>query len=64
MVHSANGDMGAFAHMLQSLPNYTELTIAILILMLLLVSLDEIIDFICFVKEMFTYRGMPFICRL
>ncbi|WMW22104.1 hypothetical protein RE476_12135 [Methanolobus mangrovi] len=60
MVHSANGHVGAFAHLVQSLPDYSELLIAILILVLLLLSIDEIMDFIYVVKEIFTFKGMPF----
>jgi hypothetical protein len=46
--------------MVQSLPDYSELLIALLILVLLLLSIDEIIDFIYVVKEIFTFKGMPF----
>ncbi|MDG6242829.1 MAG: hypothetical protein QCH31_00345 [Methanolobus sp.] len=60
MVHSANESMGSFAHIVQSLPDYSELIIALLILLLLLISLDEITDFIYMVREIFTFRGMPF----
>ncbi|MEZ5334601.1 MAG: hypothetical protein R2741_04880 [Methanolobus sp.] len=60
MAHSANGHIGTFNHVVQSLPDYSELIIALLILILLLVSIDEIIDFIYVVKDIFTYRGLPF----
>lgn len=59
MVHSANGNMGTFAHLMQSLPDYSELIIAFLILLLLLVSIDEIMDFLCVVKEACVFKGMP-----
>ncbi len=60
MAHSANGNMGFFAHMVQSLPDYSELIIVLLILILLLLSIDEIIDFLCMVRELFTFKSMPF----
>ncbi len=60
MVHSANGHVGSFAHLMQSLPDYSELLIALLILILLLLSIDEIMDFLYVVKEIFTFKGMPF----
>ncbi len=60
MVHATNGNVGTFAHILQSLPDYSELLIALLILILLLVSVDEIVDCIYMVREFFTFRGMPF----
>ncbi|WP_342306070.1 hypothetical protein [Methanolobus sp. ZRKC5] len=60
MVHATNGNVGTFAHILQSLPDYSELLIALLILILLLVSVDEIVDFLYMVRELFTFRNMPF----
>ncbi|WMW24238.1 hypothetical protein RE474_09035 [Methanolobus sediminis] len=60
MAHSANGNMGSFAHIVQSLPDYSELIIALLILILLLLSMDEIMHFVYMVRELFTYNSMPF----
>lgn len=60
MVHVANGNVGIFAHILQSLPDYTELLIALLILILLLASTDEIVDFLYMLREIFTIRSVPF----
>ncbi|WP_094226836.1 hypothetical protein [Methanolobus psychrotolerans] len=60
MVYSSNGNVGSFAHLVQSLPDYSELLIALLILILLLVSMDAIVDFIYMVREIFTFKGMPF----
>jgi hypothetical protein len=45
---------------MQSLPDYSEMLIALLILILLLLSIDEIMDFLYVVKEIFTFKGMPF----
>nr|WP_321496505.1 hypothetical protein [uncultured Methanolobus sp.] len=60
MAHSANGTMGSFAHVVQSLPDYSEFIIALLILILLLISMDEIMDFVYMIREIFTYKSMPF----
>lgn len=60
MVQSANGNVSAFAHLTHSLPDYSELIIALLILLLLLVSLDEVSEFFSMVRELFAYKGMPF----
>ncbi|MDI3486986.1 MAG: hypothetical protein PWQ51_1287 [Methanolobus sp.] len=60
MAHSANGTMGSFAHIVQSLPDYSELIIALMILVLLLISMDEIMDFIYMVRDIFIYKSMPF----
>ena len=61
MVHVTNGNLGTFAHILQSLPDYIELLIAILVLVLLLASMDEIVDFLYIVRELFTFWNAPFI---
>ncbi|MDY0388132.1 MAG: hypothetical protein RBT65_13615 [Methanolobus sp.] len=61
MVHVTNGNVGIFAHILQSLPDYTELLIALLVLALLLASTDEIVDFLYMVRELFTFWNVPFI---
>ena len=60
MVHATNRNLGTFAHILQSLPDYTELLIALLILVLLLASTDEIVDFLYIVRELFTFWNAPF----
>ncbi|TQD23924.1 hypothetical protein [Methanolobus vulcani] len=60
MAQSTHGTMGSYAHLMQSLPDYSELIIALLIIVLLLISLDEIMDFIYMVRELFTYKSMPF----
>jgi hypothetical protein len=60
MAHSANENMGSFAHLVQSLPDYSELLIVMLILILLLVSMDEIVNFLYMVREIFTFKSMPF----
>lgn len=60
MVHSANNHPGPFAHLTQSIPDYSELIIAFLIFVLLLISIDEILDFVYIIQDVFTFKGMPF----
>ncbi|MDW7731180.1 MAG: hypothetical protein SCH66_01985 [Methanolobus sp.] len=59
MVHSANRSPGAFAHVVQSIPDYSEIIILILILALLWMSSDEIANFMGLVRDAFIYRGGP-----
>ena len=59
MVHSANGSHGTLEHMVQSIPDYSEIVILILVLVLLWLSSDEIADFIYLVRDSFIYRGGP-----
>lgn len=57
MVHSASGSPGTFAHVVQSIPDYSEIIIVILILVLLWMSYDEIVSFMSLVRDAFIYRG-------
>lgn len=59
MVHSANRSHGTFAHVVQSIPDYSEIIILVLILALLWMSYDEIMGFMSLVRDAFVYRGGP-----
>ena len=59
MVHSTNENHGTFAHVVQSIPDYSEIVILILFLALLWLSSDEIADFTHLVRDAFIYRGVP-----
>ncbi|KXS43347.1 MAG: hypothetical protein AWU59_1161 [Methanolobus sp. T82-4] len=59
MVHETNRNSGTFAHIVQSLPDYSEIIILILVLALLWMSSDEIAHFVDIVRDAFIYRGGP-----
>jgi hypothetical protein len=59
MAQSVNRSSGAFAHALQSIPDYSEILVLLLILALMAMSSDEIADLIALVRESFTYPGPP-----
>jgi hypothetical protein len=59
MSQPLNKSSGTFAHALQSIPDYSEVLVLILILALLAMSSDEIADFISLVREAFIYSGFP-----
>ncbi|TGC10923.1 hypothetical protein [Methanolobus halotolerans] len=59
MVHSANGSPGTFAHVVQSIPNYSEIIILMLIMLLLWMSSDDIADFVYLMRDVFLYHGGP-----
>jgi hypothetical protein len=59
MAQSMNRSSGTFAHVLQSLPDYSEILVVLLILALLAMSSDEIADLIALVRESFIYPGLP-----
>ena len=59
MAQSVNRSSGAFAHVLQSIPDYSEILVVLLILALMAMSSDEIADLIALVRESFTYPGLP-----
>jgi hypothetical protein len=59
MSQSVNRNSGTFAHALQSIPDYSEVLVMLLILALMAMSSDEISDFISLVRKAFTYPGFP-----
>ncbi|MBN2109763.1 MAG: hypothetical protein JW705_01555 [Methanosarcinaceae archaeon] len=59
MVHSANRSHSTFAHVVQSLPDYSEIVVLILVLALLWMSYDEIMGFMSLVRDAFIYHGFP-----
>lgn len=59
MVNSINVGHGNFLQIINSLPRYAEVVIILLILVLLVVSFDEIIDFINFIRACFVYPAPP-----
>lgn len=59
MAHSANENQGTFVHVVQSIPDYSEILILALILALLWMSSDEIMDFMYLIRDAFIYRGGP-----
>jgi hypothetical protein len=59
MSQPLNRSSGTFAHALQSIPDYSEVLVLLLILALAAMSSDEIADFISLVREAFTYPGFP-----
>jgi hypothetical protein len=59
MSQAVNRSSGTFAHALQSIPDYSEVLVLLLILALMAMSSDEIADFLSLVREAFTYPGFP-----
>ncbi|WP_292463290.1 hypothetical protein [Methanolobus sp.] len=59
MSQSANKSSGVFVHALQSIPDYSEVLVMLLILALMSMSSDEIADFLSLVREAFIYPGFP-----
>jgi hypothetical protein len=59
MPQPVNRSSGTFAHALQSIPDYSEVLVMLLILALMAMSSDEIADFLSLVREAFTYPGFP-----
>jgi hypothetical protein len=59
MAQSVNKGPGSFAHALQSIPDFSEAIILLLIMALLAMSYDEIVDFFDIVRGVFTYSVSP-----
>ncbi|MDK2833580.1 MAG: hypothetical protein PWP63_667 [Methanolobus sp.] len=59
MAQSVNKSSGRFVHALQSVPDFSEVLVLLLIMALLAMSSDEIVDFFDIVREVFTYSVSP-----
>ncbi|WP_256622525.1 non-structural protein NS4A [Methanolobus chelungpuianus] len=59
MAQSVNKGSGSFAHALQSIPDFSEILVLLLIMALLAMSSDEVVDFFDIVRGVFTYSVSP-----
>jgi hypothetical protein len=59
MAQSVNKGSGSFAHVLQLVPDFSEIIVLLLIMALLAMSSDEVVDFFDIVRGVFTYPVSP-----